>query len=154
MYYNMGTIAADTLNSVYDREIALKYLKSLIKYPLKLDIALPIFSTGVHIRNGKVLNLISKINIHSFDNDSNFIKTGEKRVKVKYPNFKFGYYFKKNDEIKLETINFNHIIEMADDLEENLRRPPSQIIFFDLDSTNLIYYNNEKQDFKKITDHF
>ena len=31
MYYNMGTIAADASNSIYDQEIALRYLSSLKK---------------------------------------------------------------------------------------------------------------------------
>ncbi len=154
MYYNMGTIAADKLNSVYDRKIAAKYLKSLKVYPMKLEVALPIFSRGVQIRDNKVVNLISKINIHSFEKDTNFIQTGENFVKTKNPNFKFGYYFKKNDKIKLETINFKDIIEMADDLGKNLKEVPSQIIFFDLDSINLSNNKNEKQDFKKIVNYF
>jgi len=154
MYYNMGTIAADKLNSVYDREIAGKYIKSLKNYPLKLDIALPVFSQGIHIKQNRVLNLISKINIQSFANDTNYTQKSNNKVFVKYPNMKFGYYFYKNDEIKIESISFDMLKEMAGDLENELAGTPKQIIFFDLDSINLKNYQNENQNFSKITDCF
>ena len=75
MYYNMGTIAPDSLNSIYNKKIAEKYLKSLKKYPLHLDFALPIYSWAVHIRNQKVIGLRSKINVRELKKDANFEQT-------------------------------------------------------------------------------
>ena len=43
MFYNMGKIAWDTLNSIYSNEITEKYISYLENYPLQLTIALPIF---------------------------------------------------------------------------------------------------------------
>jgi len=154
MYYNMGKIAGDSLNSVYDRETALKYLSSLDSYPLDLDLALPIFFRGVQIRDNKVVNLISKIDTESFKNDTNFIIQDKTLVKVKNPNFKLGYYFKKNDLIKIENINFEQLIEMSEDVNSNLHKTPKRIIFFDLDSLNLKKYSDENQDFKEIVNSF
>ncbi len=154
MYYNMGTIAPDSLNSIYDREIAEKYLASLKMYPLELDIALPIFSRGVHISNNKIINLIAKMNPVNFANDSNFYVSDKYHIVVKNSNFKFGYYFKQNDEIKFETIRLEDLREMVKDLSENMPKKPGQIIFFDLDSSNLNYYTHECQIFKNIADYF
>jgi hypothetical protein len=154
MYYNMGTIAADSLNSVYDREIAVKYIESLKNYPLKLDIALPVFSQGVHIEQKKVVNLISKVNIQNFTNDTNFNQISNNQLHVKHSNIKFGYYFKQSDEIKIESISFDMLKEMADDLKNQFDKKPKQIIFFDLDSINLTNYQDENQDFSKIIDCF
>lgn len=154
MYYNMGRIAADSLNSVYDRVIALKYINSLKNYPMPLDIALPIFSRGIHISNNKVVNLISKVNLQSFSNDSNYTIINANRVLVKNASLKFGYYFKQNDEIKIESISFDNLLEMAEDLNENVKNSPKRVIFFDLDSINLNNYQHENQDFSKITRRF
>ncbi len=154
MYYNMGTLAADSLNSVYDRSIAQKYLPSLRKYPLDLDIALPIFYRAVLIRNKKIENLISKVNAQNFDYDSSFLVLDENNIKVKKSNFKFGYYFKENDEIKIESINFEEITEMCNDLKTHLSITPKNLIFYDLDSINLKQFDHENQNFKTLTHHF
>ena len=154
MYYNMGTIAADSLNSIYEKSIADKYLNSLSAYPLKLDVALPIFSWGIQIRNNKVISLINKVNEDSFANDTNFISENKHLYLVKNSTIKQGYYFKKNDQIKIELISFKDLKEMANDLSQKMRKKPKEIIFYDLDSINLKRYNNENQIFKKIIHYF
>ena len=152
MYYNMGKIDADSLNSIYDKNIADKYLSSLKNYPLDLDVALPIFSWGMQIRNNKVINLISKINIKSLESDSNYSAQANHFFLVKQSNIKFGNYFKENDRIKIEFVSFNHLKEMANDLSHMMRKKPRNIIFYDLDSTNLKNYDDEN--FKKIINYF
>jgi hypothetical protein len=154
MYYNMGTISVDSLNSIYDQNIALKYINSLKTYPLQLDVALPVFSQGVQIENKKVSNLISKVDVKDFISDTNYVQLSRNQVFVKNANFKFGYYFKQNDEIKMESISFDQLKEMAEDLDENLKDKPKHVIFFDLDSINLKHYQNENQNFNKIIDCF
>lgn len=61
MFYNMGNIDAGNGNSVYDRAIAHRYTPSLRTYPLMLDVALPIFSCGLQVRDGRV----DDVNRHS-----------------------------------------------------------------------------------------
>jgi hypothetical protein len=61
MFYNMGNIDAGNGNSVYDRAIAHRYTPSLRTYPLILDVALPIFSCGLQVRDGRV----DDVNRHS-----------------------------------------------------------------------------------------
>jgi hypothetical protein len=154
MYYNMGAISADSLNSIYNRDIALKYIPSLKNYPLKLDVALPVFSQGVHLEQGKVVNLVSKVSLNSFVGDTNYVQLSKKQIHVKNSNIKFGYYFKQNDEIKIESISFDMLKEMAEDLADKLSERPKQIIFFDLDSIQLNNYKNENQNFSEITNCF
>jgi len=154
MYYNMGSIASDSLNSIYEKQIAEKYLNSLSSYPLDLDIALPIFAWGVQIRNNKVIELINKIDEGSFVNDTNFTVQNKHFILVKHSNVKHGQYFKENDKIKIEFISFSDLNEMANDLNQKLKNKPKEIIFYDLDSLNLNRYSNENQFFKKIINHF
>ena len=152
MYYNMGEIAPDSLNSIYDRNIAKRYLASLKKYPLSINIALPFYSWAVHIRNGKVIGLKNKIDIRGFEKDANFILTDHKWLKVKISNYKNGTFYKKDDLLKIECITENDLLEMADDLEENTTTMPAEIIFYDLDEFNIKNY--EKDLFEQVIARF
>ena len=152
MYYNMGTIAPDSLNSIYDRNIANRYLSSLKNYPLPINIALPIYSWAIHIRNGKIIALRNKIITNNLKNNRSFVLTKNNWVKCKSTTFMGGVFYKENDLLKLETISENNLLEMASDLKENTSLNPEEIIFYDLDEFNLKNY--EKDIFKKVIDCF
>ena len=152
MYYNMGKIAPDSLNSIYDRNIASRYLSSLKKYPLPLNIALPIYSWGIHIRDGKIIGLRNKIDINNLKNNSSFVLTKNNWLTVRRSNFHYGIFYKENDQLKIESISKNDLLEMANDLEENTKQNPKEIIFYDLDEFNLKNY--EEGLFKKVIDCF
>lgn len=152
MFYNMGSIAPDSLNSIYSEKVAQRYLKSLKKYPLPLDFALPIYSWGVHIRNQKVIGLRSKLSVAMLEKDSNFEKKGSYFFRVKKPTYKNGTFYEENDSIKIEAISENDLKEMAQLLEENLAQSPKEIIFYDLDEFNIKNY--EKNIFKEVVSYF
>ena len=152
MYYNMGKIAADSLNSIYDKKIAERYLKSLKKYPLRLDFALPIYSWSVHIRNKRVIGLRSKLSVLSLKKDVNFEQISPVFFKVKHSNYKNGTFYEENDLLKTEVVSSEGLIQMANELEENLVKPPKEIIFYDLDEFNLKNY--EKNIFKQVVSYF
>jgi hypothetical protein len=144
----MGTIASDSLNSVYDRKITERYLKSLKKYPLHLDFALPIYSWAVHIKNNKVIGLRSKLNISELKKDQNFEQTSAVFFKVRHSNYKNGIFYEENDLLKIEAISSEDLIEMAEDLNDNSPQKPNEIIFYDLDEYNLKNY--EKNIFEQV----
>jgi hypothetical protein len=148
MYYNMGSIAPDSLNSIYDQNVAAKYLKSLKKYPLHLDVALPIYSWGVHIRNKKVIGLRSKLYVNELQKDKNFEQISSVFFKVKHSNYKNAIFYEENDLLKIENITSHDLKQMATELGENLAQSPKEIIFYDLDEFNLNNY--EKNIFKQV----
>lgn len=152
MYYNMGSIAPDSLNSIYDQKIAARYLKSFKKYPLHLNYALPIYSWAVHIRNQKVIGLRSKVSRKDLETDSNFQKTSPIFFKVAHSNYKNGVFYEENDVLKLEEITAADLKEMASDLDDNLVEKPKEIIFYDLDEFN--FNNYEKNIFKQVSSCF
>jgi hypothetical protein len=152
MYYNMGVVASDSLNSIYDKKIADRYLKSLKKYPLHLDFALPIYSWAVHIRNQKVIGLRSKLSISELKEDENFGQISSVFFKVKHANYKNGIFYEENDVLKTEAISSEDLIEMAEDLNENSPQKPNEIIFYDLDEFNIKNY--EKNIFKQVVSYF
>jgi hypothetical protein len=152
MYYNMGKIAPDSLNSIYDRNISNRYLASLKNYPLPINIALPIYSWGVHIRDGKIIGLRNKIDVDNLKNNSSFVPTNDNWFKVRNSNYNEGNYYKENDLLKIESISGNDLLEMANDLDENTIQNPKEIIFYDLDEFNLKKYDTAI--FKKVIDCF
>lgn len=152
MYYNMGKIAPDSLNSIYDRTIAANYLSSLKNYPLPINIALPIYSWFIHIREGKIIRIINKMDANNLKKDSNFIRIKNNWFKVRNPNYKNGIYYKANDLLKPETITNAELLEMANDLEKNTTQNPKEIIFYDLDEFNIEHH--DKDIFKKVNNCF
>ena len=152
MYYNMGEIAPDSLNSIYDNTIANRYLESLEKYPLALNIALPIYSWGVHSRDGKVIGLKNKLDVNSFEKDTNFIRTSKNEFRVRHSNYKKGSYYKAGDLLKVEGVSKTDLLEMANDLEDHIATTPKEIIFYDLDEFNINKY--EESIFEQVIARF
>ncbi len=150
MYYNMGSIASDSLNSIYDRSIASKYIGALKDYPLELNYALPIYSWLIHIRNGKVIRMISRIRFDDIGDNKVFNYKGNNIFIVENDGEYFGQYFKKGDEVKIESITSNQLLEMKNDLQKVNGSLPSEIILYDLNSKNLNFY--EKEIFEKLID--
>lgn len=152
MYYNMGKIASDSSNSIYEKKIADRYLKSLKNYSLSLDVALPIYCWGIQIRGNKVIGLKSKISERELKKDTNFVRIKNHFFKTINGNYKHGIYYKKDDIIKLEAVSENDLNEMLSDLNDNLKEQPKEIILYDLDEFNLNNYG--KDFFSKISDNF
>ena len=150
MYYNMGRIAADSRSSIYDKETAEKYVTSLKTYPIRLNVALPVFTWGIQIRDGKVIALLNKTDEKTFLNDSHFEITTRPFIEVREDAIKSGYYFKKGDRIKIESVSPDQLEEIATELSEAIIQKPDEIIFYDLDNFNLKNYRHEKDFFSRI----
>ncbi|HLV46170.1 MAG TPA: hypothetical protein VKY32_03925 [Flavobacterium sp.] len=147
MYYNMGVISSGENNSIYDRAVARRYIKSLQNYSLPLDVALPIFSWGVHIRQNQVTNLIGGLRATDL-NSKQFKQIDENRYKVLEDLVYKGRFLAKNDEIKIEETSAKQLKEMIADLKKNMKNKPKEIILYDLNEQNLQQY--EKEAFQTI----
>lgn len=143
MYYNMGTIASDSLNSIYDRSIAKKYIGGLKDYPLALDYAFPIYSWVVQSRNGKVIKLISRVRLDDLKEKSGLKQISEFVFSVQEEGLYFGEYFQGGDQVKVESIKPEQLQEMKQDLYQASGKCPSEIILYDLNSKNVTFYEKE-----------
>ena len=148
MYYNMGKIAADHSNSIYDRKIAEQYLSKISEYPLPLKVALPIFSWAVQIRTNKVVGLSAKITKDDLILADFEILT-DNLYKVNRSHYLKGSLLNKNDVLKVEKVSKQELKNMTSDLKKNLKETPSEIIFFDLKENNIKQY--DKSIYKEIT---
>jgi hypothetical protein len=151
MYYNIGSISTANNNSIYESAIAARYITYLKTYPLDLDIALPIFSWSQQIRDGKILQLLNKMNFRHFENDSNFVLQKNKQFRVRHACFHGGYYFKENDLVKIEYVQEKELLDIIASVNDNSNHRIKNLLFYDLDSENLALY--EKDIFRKIVDH-
>lgn len=148
MYYNMGVISSGDNNSIYDRSVAQRYIKSLQNYSLPLNIALPVFSWGVHIRDHKVVNLIGGLSNNDLQKHP-FEKVSENRYRVIEDFIYQGRYLAKNDAVKIEEPSAEQLKEMMKDLKNHLKKKPNEIIFYDLNEKNVTKY--EKETFKTVS---
>jgi hypothetical protein len=154
MYYNMGRISADGSNSIYERSLANRYLDRLSEYPLPLDIALPIFGWGVHIRDQQVIGLLRDVDVETFRSDRRFEMLSAFFFETKTSMFKEGHRFQAGDQIKIESVSREDLEEMANDLHEKIKETPTEVIFYDLDTFNLRAFEHDNPIFEKICSDF
>ncbi len=143
MYYNMGRIASDSLNSIYDRQIAQKYMGGLKDYPLHLDYALPIYAWVVHSRNDQVVRLISRLRVEDLKQQQDLKQITPNQFVVQQEITRFGFVFQKGDVLKVESIKADQLKEMTTDLFRASGKCPNEIILYDLNSKNINYYDQE-----------
>lgn len=142
MFYNMGKIGADTVNSIYDKRTAARYTAYLNKYPLPLDLALPVFGWNIQLRDGKVEELLNKTITADDLNDTSFVSLQGTFYTLKNDGFRKGFYFKKGDQIKREFVSGEQLLDIAKSLSKSMRKP-AELIFYDLDSVNLKQYDTK-----------
>lgn len=150
MYYNMGKIGPGAQNSIYEEETGLQYIRALKKYPLPLDFALPVFAWGIHLREGRVVELLNKMDSRDFEQDDRFLSAGADRYRSTGSFFKKGFYFKEGDEVKVEAIRAADLLRMARTLKKYYDHPVQRVVFYDLDSINISRY--EEDIFTKVAD--
>lgn len=152
MYYNMGkidTVAAN--NSIFNTNDAAKYVSYLKDYPLPTDVVLPTFSWGIHIRKGKVINLLSSFSMSDCENNLNFIPVCANQFRVKQSFFYKGFYLMQDDLVKVEQTTPELCKQAAMQVAKQMK-PAATVAFYHLDSLNLNQY--EPKDFEEIFDYF
>jgi hypothetical protein len=83
------------------------------------------------------------MNVQHFNKDTCFQLLKNNRFKVVESCFKGGYYFIKNDEVKVEQITPDDLKSMASQITKKTKQSVQQIIFYDLDSFNLNNYETK-----------
>ncbi|MGH2642635.1 MAG: hypothetical protein ACRDE2_01695 [Chitinophagaceae bacterium] len=153
MFYNMGDWKdPQTSNSIYDLRIAAKYISHLDKYPLPLDIALPLLRWTIIYRNRKFLtfsNYIAKDELIHCD----FLDqlSDPNKFVVKKDTFAFGCNFRKNDLLRSETCEAQEILEGEKQLLQRISNPKITIALFHLDDQLLNHYSHAE--IKEIFNH-
>ena len=152
MIYNLDSPAdTSTKNSIFSYDKALMYLDGYLKeYPLKVDIALPAFSWGVHYHHGKIKALISDFNPKGIDS-LNMYQKKNGYYKSKKAHFYNTHRISNRDEIRYEYPLIFEVDKMMEFLKQNLNQNTTEIILFSLNSEFLI---NNKSEYEEIISNY
>jgi hypothetical protein len=144
MFYNMGKLnSAATVNSIYNESDAKKYTDYVHRYPLPLDVVLPVFEWCVHSRENRIEGLINKNDIMNFEADTNFSKQSERTFIARNSFFTKGRYIKKGDLFKLEKITEKDLTSAVDLISGKLRKEKRTVALFDLDKVNILRHDKK-----------
>ena len=141
IYYNMSNIGDfDTKNSILDNEIAKKYHYNFDVYPLKLKLALPLYSQAIQFREEKAISLFEGVEEKDFNND--FEKLENNRYKVLNSHYFKGRYIYKDDIFRLENSNEQDIKIALKDFLDLSKNRYDEVIFYTLKYKNKYDLNN------------
>ena len=143
MYYNMEFVGDfETKNSILNNTIAKRYHYNFDTYPIKLKLALPIYSQGVLFRYEEVVEIIEGVERDEFI-DRNFAQVKSNRFKVLKSHYFKGRYIYKNDIIRFENSNFSELKEASREVAK-LLKDVDEVIFYRIEDKYLkrIGYEN------------
>lgn len=144
MFYNTGDIESETTgNSIIDPKDALKYVQGApARYPLPLDLALPVFSWTLVYREGAFWKIINGVP-EDLKDSARFEAqpANSAHLQVRQATFLSGHYLRPGDHLRVETVPPGLLLETAQlaarvDLAEN-----TTLAFFHLDATVMKHYS-------------
>ena len=116
------------------------YLSSKQEYALPLDVAFPIYSWGIWMRQNDFKSILHKTDF----TDTLYYKQMDKwKYVVSKEHYLEGHHLKKGDIIRLETSPLEDIIKVKQLAFSKIRRHPRNIILYHLDSLNIAQYSEE-----------
>lgn len=147
MYYNMGKIKETTeTNSILNNEIGKQYISEKSKYPLRLDLALPVYSWSVWFREGEYKDLLYSLNDTNIDN-CDFLEKKEKKPEhyVCVADTVVGEnYFRNGDVFRLERQTVEEINKAKEICLPLFGSKNIEIILFDYSPENTQLLTEDK----------
>lgn len=142
MCYNMGNLRhPQTKNSIIEEDELKKYTNNLEKYPLPLDIALPIFDWYILFEGVRYKGLVRDF------------KPGEdweskERIDFTKDTAINGYTFETGQWLRHESSHPDEVQRCAERIGKKLKQKKVTVILYHLDQANLSKYNqNELESF-------
>lgn len=141
MYYNMSTVGDfDTKNSILDNNIAKKYHYNFDKYPLKLKLALPLYSQAIQFRQKRGIDIFVGVTKQDFKKNFKLIKDNYYEVTKSFY-FK-GRYIYKGDILRFENSKISDLEVALDDFLSISKNRFNEVIFYTIEYKNK--YNLKK----------
>jgi hypothetical protein len=156
MFYNMGKLEeTEHRNSIFNKEDAAKYVESLEKYTLQMDVALPVFSWGVKLRGRKVKSLLNNLSLQ--DAESSVRKAGFRKLNdhvfIADSGFFFrGEYFLPGERLSMEEITPQICKEAAEMLRPYQKTTNFSLALYHFDSS--VFNRYKPQELEEIYSSF
>lgn len=128
MYYNMSDFKdIETKNYILDLEVAQRYHYHFDTYPLRLNLALPLYSQATIIRFSKVAGLIEGLREKELDED--FEKIAEHFFVVKKTHYFKQRLFYEGDTVRIDEVDVATLLKGIEGLKKVMKQP-KEIIFY------------------------
>jgi hypothetical protein len=139
MFYNMGKFSADPeARAIFDPASAARYLARVDEYPLPLDVALPIWSWTVHLRDDRVEGLLQSTDPDELAAVPFLTRAGPDRYVATRSAFLHGTMIREGDVLKIEVTGPAEALAAAEQIAPHLARDPRRTVsLFDLSERNL-----------------
>ena len=141
MCYNMGNLRKyGDQNSILDLAELKKYAgTNLTRYPVKMDLGLPLFSWAVVFRDRQYAGISKTIRLADLQKRNQFIFRGKNRYSalVNMPQ----YGIRANDELRWEDCSIKQLGEVANYLSPLLPRDSLNLIYFHLDEATIKHFS-------------
>jgi len=154
MCYNMGDLReVGAHNSILDLPLAQNYLQHLDHYPLKLDIALPLFSWTLQFRDNHFMGILRDVQPEGIDStNANFISQGQHQYRCLKDTFLKGNSIKSGDVLRTESPSEKDLLSISAFCSQRMDNDSLRVIFFHSDSLTL--YKHPKHEIQAILDAF
>lgn len=143
MCYNMGNLRQfGPQNSIINQKDLKTYLSgTLHKYPIEMDIALPLFQWFVVFRNNNYIGISKHISEEEIKDASLFTHNPNTNLYILTKDLPKAN-LKKDDIIRFESVNQEDLLQTAKFLKGELKGKEHRIIFYHLDQATLANHSN------------
>jgi hypothetical protein len=142
MFYNMGKFSADPdARSIFDARTATRYLARIPTYPLPLDLALPIWSWTLQLRDGIVVGLLQSTDPDELPALPFLRADGTDLYVVTETTYLHGTLLRAGDTLKIELTGEAETQAAAELVAPTLPPDPARTVtLFDLSERNLAHH--------------
>ena len=144
MYYATSSpIEDNNNNSILDNNTAKNYIENLDEYPIKLDVALPIYSWAIVTNELGEKRLVNGIRPENLSDSTLYQKLNKNNYRVKKEHYLNAIFVYENYEIKIEYISENDLQIAAKNIRKKINNKSFQTILYYLDDKNIKHYSTE-----------
>ncbi|RYU97717.1 hypothetical protein [Emticicia agri] len=144
MFYNMSDWKKPLIkNSIYDLDAASQYTATLSKYPLALDIVLPLFRWAIFYRGDQFMTVINKLDSKTL-NQQKFLKKEDNKYYIQEDVQAFGISLRKGDMIRVEEVDYEELLKGSRALSKQISTQKLTFAFYDLDPKTISNYSHEQ----------
>lgn len=140
MVYNIGDLKDQKQNSILENNIVKQYINPESTYPLKLNIALPLFSQTVVFNNDNQIKLIKDSDRSVLESDFHFKKVDKTNFQVVKDTLYKGFYLSKGYNLKIEELNETEVINSYKTIKDS-KLDVNELIIYHLDQNSLSNIN-------------
>jgi hypothetical protein len=134
----------ETRNSIWDAAVAGQYTTFLDRYPLPLDVVLPLFRWTVVYRSGRFLRLLNALDRAELARCSFLTPQPDPaRFVAARDTLAFGFSARRGDLFRAEAVTADELMAVKQSLLARIHQPKLTFAFYHLDSATLAPYPDE-----------